>query len=252
MSLVARTTLLFAAMFLATSAAMPARPPQITAPEGQLFNALNRERAAQGLPILQWDDALASAARRHASRMAQFNLMSHQLPGEPELGTRASEVGARFSVIAENVAVGPDPTTIHSSWMRSSGHRANILSPELTAVGIAVAQGSAGLFAVQDFSEAVTNLNLDQQEQRVISLLAAQGLQASASAEAQTICNGQRVYIGNRPATVLRFEAPDLNKLPAGLEQQLQGRQFHAAAVGACSTNGVSGFSRFRMAVILF
>lgn len=252
MSLLARITVLFAAIVLAAPAAMPARPPQTTAPEGQLFNSLNRERATQGLPVLRWDDALASAARQHAGRMAQLNLMSHQLPGESELQTRASEAGARFSVIAENVAVGPDPAAIHSAWMRSPGHRANILSPELTAVGIAVVQGSSGLFAVQDFAQSSANLNLDQQEQRVISLLAAQGLQASASAEAQTICSGQHVYIGNRPATVLRFETPDLNKLPVALEQQLQSRHFRIATVGACSASAASGFSRFRIAVILF
>ncbi len=252
MLLAARITILFAAFVTVTLGAVTARSPQITAQEGQLFNALNRERAAQGLPILQWDDALASAARQHASRMAQFNLMSHQLPGEPELGTRAGEAGARFSVIAENVAVGPDPATIHSAWMRSPGHRANILSTELSAVGIAVVQGSSGLFAVQDFARSSANVNIDQQQQQVISLLAAQGLHATASAEAQSICNGQRVYIGNRAATVLRFETPDLDKLPTALEQQLQDHPFHAAAVGACPTGGASGFSRFRIAVILF
>ena len=116
--------------------------------------------------------------------------MSHQLPGEPELLTRASESGARFSVIAENVAVGPNPATIHSAWMRSPGHRANILSPELSAVGIAAVPGSSGLFAVQDFSESSANLNFDQQEQQMVSLLAAHGLQASASPEAQQSVTG--------------------------------------------------------------
>ena len=57
MSLLARIALLFAAISLSTPAAMPARPPQSTSPEGQLFNSLNRERATQGLPVLRWDDA---------------------------------------------------------------------------------------------------------------------------------------------------------------------------------------------------
>jgi len=252
MSLVARIALLFTAVSLFAPAAVYARPPQSTSPEGQLFYSVNRERAAQGLSVLQWDDALAIAARDHASQMALHNLMSHRLPGEPELIARATAAGVRFSVIAENVAIGPDAFTIHTAWMRSPGHRANILSPELSAVGIAVVPGTAGLFAVQDFAKSSTNLSLEQQERQVVLLLAARGLQANASTEAQTICNGQPAYIGNRAATVIRFETPDLSKLPPALEQELQSSQFHTAAVGACASPGSSGFSRFRIVVLLF
>lgn len=252
MSLGARIALLFAAINLLTPAALFARPPQTTSAEGQLFYSVNRERAAQGLPVLRWDDALASAAREHASQMALHNLMSHQLAGEPELLARASAAGARFSVIAENIAVGPDPTTIHTAWMHSPGHRANILSPELSAVGIAVVTGNSGLFAVQDFSESSANLSLTQQEQQMVSLLAARGLQASALPEAQQFCNGQRGYRGNRAATVLRLETADLSRLPASLEQKIQDRSFRTATVAACTPDNSSGFSRFRLAVLLF
>src|ERR1700691_6185826 len=147
MSHFTRMFTLLAAILLMAPGALFAEPPRTTTPEGQLFSSLNRERASQGLPLLQWDDALASAARQHAVRMAQLDQMSHQLPGEPNLLARASEAGARFSVVAENVAIGPDPAVIHTMWMHSPGHRANILSPQLSAVGIAVVQGSSGLFA---------------------------------------------------------------------------------------------------------
>jgi len=252
MSLGARIALLFAAINLLTPAALFARPPQTTSAAGQLFYSVNRERAAQGLPVLHWDDALASAAREHASQMALHNRMSHQLAGEPELLARASAAGARFSVIAENIAVGPDPATIHTAWMHSPGHRANILSPELSAVGIAVVTGNSGLFAVQDFSESSANLSLTQQEQQMVSLLAARGLQASALPEAQPFCNAQRVYTGNRTATVLRLETADLSRLPASLERKIQDRSFRTATVAACTPDNSSGFSRFRLAVLLF
>jgi uncharacterized protein YkwD len=252
MSLTARIALLFTAISLLAPAAVFARPPQSASPEGQLFNSVNRERAAQGLSILQWDDALASAARDHASQMALHNLMSHQLPGEPELISRASAAGVRFSVIAENVAIGPDVSTIHAAWMRSPGHRANILRPELSAVGIAVIPGTSGLFAVQDFAETSANLNLAQQEQQMVSLLAARGLQANASPEAQQFCDAQRVYMGNHSATILRFETTDLSALPASLEKKIQDRSFRTATVAACIPTDSSGFSRFRLVVLLF
>lgn len=252
MSLGARIALLLAAISLLTPAASFAHPPQTTSAEGQLFYSVNRERTAQGLPALQWDDALASAAREHASQMALHNLMSHQLAGEPELLTRANAAGARFSVIAENIAIGPNPATIHTAWMHSPGHRANILSPELSAVGIAVVPGNSGLFAVQDFSESSANLSLAQQEQQMVSLLAARGLRATASPEAQQFCNDQRVYMGNRSATVLRFETADLSRLPASLELKIQNHSFRTATVAACTLDNSSGFSRFRLAVLLF
>src|SRR5579862_6924677 len=252
MSLAARIALVVIVIGLLTPAAVYARPPQTTSPEGQLFNSVNRERAAQGLSILQWDDALASAARDHASQMALHNLMSHQLPGEPALVARAYSAGVRFSVVAENVAIGPDASTIHTAWMRSPGHRANILRPEINALGIAVVQGDGGLFAVQDFAQTSTNLNLEQQEQRMVSLLAARGLQATASPEAQQFCNAQSVYMGNHSVTILRFETTDLSTLPASLEQKIQDRSFRSATVAACNPANSSGFSRFRLAVLLF
>jgi hypothetical protein len=252
MSLFTRFVILLAAVFLTAPGPVFAKPPQTTSPEGQLFSSLNRERAALGLPVLQWDDALASAAREHAVRMAELNQMSHQLPGEPNLLARLSDSGARFSVIAENVAIGPDPALIHTMWMHSPGHRANILNPELTAIGIAVAQGHSGLFAVQDFSRSVVNSNLNQQEQEVVSLLAARGLQANPSSDARDSCDGNRRFAPNSAATLVRYETPNLDKLPDVLTQQLDSHRFRAATVAACSSSAAPGFSRFRIAVLLF
>ncbi len=252
MSQFTRMFTLIASILLMAPGALFAEPPRITTPEGQLFNSLNRERASQGLPVLQWDDALASAARQHAIRMAQLDQMSHQLPGEPNLLARASEAGARFSVIAENVAIGPDPAVIHTMWMHSPGHRANILSPELSAVGIAVVQGRSGLFAAQDFSRNVVTSSPDQQEQLVISLLEARGLQATAADDERASCDVNHKFALNSAATLVRYETPNLDKLPDILDQQLQTHKFRAATVAACTANAAPGFSRFRVAVLLF
>jgi uncharacterized protein YkwD len=148
---------------------------QMNDSERQLFEALNRERTSQALPALHWDEALAKAALLHARRMAFYNIVEHQLSGEPGLEARLTQAGARFGAIAENIAVGPNPESIHNGWMRSPGHRASILNPQLTAVGIAAARGPGGLFAVQDFAQAVAILSVAQQEKNVASLLAGMG-----------------------------------------------------------------------------
>src|ERR1700686_1606591 len=63
---------------------------EVSSAERALFDALNRERA---------------------SRMAQRNVLSHQLPGEPQVQDRATKAGARFTTIAENIAVAPNSAT---------------------------------------------------------------------------------------------------------------------------------------------
>src|SRR6266446_10034492 len=157
--------------------------------ERQLFESLNRERIAQSLSALQWDNALFKAARRHALLMLNLNRLEHQLPSESNLEGRLAEAGARFGAIAENIAIGPNPRIIHAGWMDSPGHRKNILDPRLTSVGIAAVRGPGGLFAVQDFSQFVADLSVEQQEQKVVSLLAAQGFRpANETVGARKTC----------------------------------------------------------------
>jgi Cysteine-rich secretory protein family len=239
----------------------PNRPPNATAPgtahpspdEKFLLDAANRERAAAGLQPLHWDSALAEAARRHAEVMASQNLLLHQCLDEAPLDQRAAEVGAKFSTIAENIAVGPNVTSVHEAWMNSPGHRHNILNADVTAVGIATARTNGGLFAVQDFSRPVEALSLAQQEERLISLLKAAGVQrAAATEDARKTCAVDNGFMGgDHPAFMTRFEVSDLSKLPDELLRKIKGGVFRSAAVGACQTRNTDNFARYRLAVLL-
>lgn len=236
-----------------SAAASRSARPQAGAPETQLLQAANRDRAAAGLPPLQWDMSLAAAAHQHAQRMAQTNTLSHQFAGELTLQQRATQAGARFSLIAENVAEGPSASNLHQQWMNSPPHRANLLDPELNAVGIAVVQNGGMLFAVEDFCAAVPALNLDAQELQVATQLSGLGLRmVSATADARKTCDMERGWSGQKPLSVVRYETPDLRRLPEDLEQKLQTGRFHAAAVGACDAGTSAGFTRFRIAILLF
>src|SRR5258708_18964343 len=219
----------------------------------QLFDALNHERTTQGLSALRWDAALFKAARQHALRMANLNMLEHQLPSESNLETRVAEAGARFSVIAENIAVGPTPPIIHAGWMDSPGHRKNILDPRLTSVGIAAVHGQGGLFAVEDFSQSVPELSVEQQEQKVVSLLATKGFRsASATEEARRTCQSDVGLTGNSAKLMIRFEASDLNKLPEDIERKIRSGPYSKEAVGACRANAATGLSHNPIAVLLF
>jgi uncharacterized protein YkwD len=122
--------------------------------ERELFDAINQERKAHGLASLKLDEGLASAARKHAQRMAEQGTISHQLPGEPSLPSRAKAAGAHFTWLSENVDEGPSATAIHQSFMKSPQHRANIMDGDMDSAGIGVAERNGQMFAVEDFSKA--------------------------------------------------------------------------------------------------
>jgi len=217
-----------------------------------LLDATNRERSAAGLQPLKWDEALATAARLHAQVMVSQNLLLHQCLDEPPLEQRAAKAGARFSMIAENIAVGPNPETIHNGWMHSPGHRKNILNADLSAVGIATMRGSGGLFAVQDFSRPVEALSLEQQEEKVVSLLKGNGLLVTEVTEdARKTCNLGHGFAGVPGSYAIRFEVTDLSKLPDNLLQTVKSRAYRKAAVGACRAGDTPGFTHYHIAVLL-
>jgi hypothetical protein len=234
--------------------------------EQVLFDAANRERAAQRLHPLRWDNSLATGARQHALRMAQQNILSHQLPGEEDFKARALRAGARFSSLAENIAEGPNAPHIHEQWMNSPPHRENLLDPKLDSIGIAVAERGGAMFAVEDFSLAVADLSIEEQELTVSALLIDRNLRvmndvrgkASSEAramvnEARSACVQQGRYVGEHRSTFLvRYTTADLSHLPDSLLQQLRRSEFQSAAVGACSSNSKSEFSNYRLAILLY
>jgi uncharacterized protein YkwD len=231
----------------------PSLSPHPSPDEKFLLDATNRERAAAGLQPLKWDDTLAAAARQHAQLMAHENLLSHQLPGESPLDQRVAQAGAKFAMVAENIAVGPNPESIHNGWMHSPGHRKNILNAELTAIGIATTRGSGGLFSVQDFSRQVADLSLHQQEEKVIALLNETSLKAvNATEDARKTCAMDRGYAGNSALYLIRFEVTDLSKLPDELLQKINSRKYRTGSVGACLGGNAGGFTLYRIAVLLY
>jgi uncharacterized protein YkwD len=125
---------------------------------------VNVERRRRGLRRLRDNRRLALAARRHARDMAVHNFFSHaSFTGESSLDRirRTGYLrGARRWTVGENIAWGQDasgtPREIVRAWMRSPGHRANILDRAFRQFGLAVELGapagySAGAFFVNDF-----------------------------------------------------------------------------------------------------
>jgi uncharacterized protein YkwD len=260
-----KVALIATLLILFAGANARAQTPRGTA-EQVLFDAANHERAAQKLHPLRWDNLLAHAASQHAQRMAQQNILSHQLPGEEDFKARALRAGARFSSLAENIAEGLDAPAIHEMWMNSPPHRENLLDPKLDSIGIAVAERNGQMFAVEDFSLAVPELTLEEQELQVAAVLVDKNLHvmnqvrgnaiidARASiAEARNACAQTGKYVGaRRNSFIVRYTTADLSHLPDSLTLQLRKDEFRSAAVGACTSTNKSDFSNYRLAVLLF
>lgn len=128
---------------------------RVAGAQQELFIAVNQARHASGLSALRWNDALATAARRHAEVMAEHGTAQHGFDGEPDLRARVKHEGARFSSLSENVTQGPTAEFIHGQFMHSPPHRANILDTDMDSVGIGIVERNGQLFAVEDFSRAV-------------------------------------------------------------------------------------------------
>ena len=69
---------------------------------------------------------------------------------------------------------------------------------------------------------------------------------------ARKTCEMDRGWAGERPVSVVRYETADLSHLPADLEQRVRGGKYRGAAVGACEAGGAGGFTRYRIAVLLY
>ncbi len=225
----------------------------------QVFALANQARAQAGVGRLQWDPALAAAAMKHCQRMAAEGPISHRYGGEPDLSERAAQAGAHFSVIEENVAIGPSAEGIHQEWMRESpGHRENLLSPEVDRIGVAIVPARGVLYAVEDFSRGVEQMNAPQVEARVAALIKPSGVEilrdpSVARAACATDDGVPHASGAMQPRFIMRWQDAELSHLPQEIADHLATGRYHAADVGSCPAQNVEGaFSAYRIAVILY
>lgn len=220
-----------------------------------ILQLTNRDRVAQGLQPLRWDASLASAAQAHAERMAGERFLSHEYPGEESLGRRAVGAGAHFQAIAENIARGYSDTAIEVEWMNSVAHRQNILDPQMNSIGVGVVERGGTFFAVEDFAHAAEVLPQAEIERKIGALLRRDGIDPTAPREAAAqACTSSSGYPkGGTGKLVIRFDTPNLNELPSGVEGAVRNGEYHRASIAACEGGGRQGnFTTYRVAIVLY
>lgn len=101
--------------------------------EKEIFRLTNEIRVSKGLKALKWDTTLHNSARSHTKYMFVNNVFQHT---------------TKYRV-AENIILLASPQKVETytaqylvdKWMASEGHRANILNPNITIMGVGVIRG---------------------------------------------------------------------------------------------------------------
>jgi uncharacterized protein YkwD len=130
-------TLALAAFTLAPASHAATTQSQV---EQSLIAAVNDVRAEHNLRPLQVDPHLVEAARAHSTTLLRSNVFEHGSFAE-----RIALHGARGPAFGENLAWGTgrlaSARSIVGAWMSSPGHRANLLRPGWTRIGIGALNG---------------------------------------------------------------------------------------------------------------
>ena len=103
---------------------------------------VNDKREANGLEPLEISEDLSVKARIKSRDMKDRGYFDHHSPtyGSPFMLMRS--LGISYRSAGENIAMGyKTAEAVVSAWMRSPGHRANILSTRYDAIGIGHVDG---------------------------------------------------------------------------------------------------------------
>src|ERR1022692_1863466 len=115
--------------------------------EQEVFARVNAERTSHGLPALLPEEGLQRAARAQTEDMTRRNFFDHVNPEGEGPGDRVSwrhrqlvgEAGENLWLGSGGANYYPSAGEIVASWMKSQGHRENILRRDFTHMGVAIA-----------------------------------------------------------------------------------------------------------------
>lgn len=130
----------------------------------RMIDAVNAERARHKLAPLRGEETLMQIADFYACRLVDGGFFGHEDPfGGSTLDSRAADFGYAFLKIGENLAAGQESVDeALSAWLASPSHRAILLDPAFTEIGVAVKSGGAnGFYWVQEFGRPIVDDDTD-------------------------------------------------------------------------------------------
>ena len=126
--------------------------------EQAIFQRVNQERAAAGLPALSYNTTMEHYARIKSKDMGDRGYFDHKDPQGKLITEQMKVDGVSYRAWGENIAYiqgmnnnSDLATKFMDNWMNSSGHRANILSTNFSSIGIGVYKIGNTYYATQEF-----------------------------------------------------------------------------------------------------
>lgn len=136
----------------APAAAPTTAPDSLAALETQMVDLVNSERSRAGVPALTVNVDLSNMARVKSQDMITNGYFSHNSPTYGSPFDMMKAFGISFRTAGENIAMNQSVENAHTSLMNSEGHRANILNPSYTQIGIGiVSDGHGSIYITQEF-----------------------------------------------------------------------------------------------------
>lgn len=134
-----------------------------------LVAAHNRERKHEKLGPLRPSPLLCESARAHARDMARHHKLDHKGSDGSNVSDRVKRVGYQRVRIGENIAEGQKTVDqVMTTWMKSPGHRANILA-DYTEMGAALVEDDAGTkYWCVNFGTPIPKLKPDEAAAAVV------------------------------------------------------------------------------------
>jgi uncharacterized protein YkwD len=132
----------------AALAQQPAAAPDLERATQLIIDQTNQFRRAEGRGSVAVNAKLAATARDFAAFMARTDMYGHEADGR-QPADRAKAHGYDYCLVAENIAYAfrsPGFATEElakqfvTGWQNSPGHRKNMLDPDVTETGVAVAR----------------------------------------------------------------------------------------------------------------
>jgi uncharacterized YkwD family protein/spore coat assembly protein SafA len=112
--------------------------------EVAVLKIVNEQRFSAGLKPLEMDWELERVARTKSQDMADKGYFSHQSPTYGSPFDMMKHFGITYKQAGENIASGQrTPQEVMDSWMKSPGHKANILKPDYTHIGVGYYRGGS-------------------------------------------------------------------------------------------------------------
>ena len=115
----------------------------LNADEKRTYVLHNKERKERNLKPLCVHPDLQKAARSHSEDMIRRDYFSHDTKGRNESSCeRVRRFGYRWRACVENIGYNSTPNKMFGAWMRSPGHRRNILNAKFREIGIGARTGN--------------------------------------------------------------------------------------------------------------